>query len=207
VRHEYPAQAPAEQYDRALALARAERPADPRDSRLARIEADALCGLGRFDDGAAVLRALAADARHDAAAVQNLAEYYAAARRYAEAAGLLKDAVARFPDDMGVLFQFGAMLEQQALHADAERVFRQVIARDPGHGPTLNSLGYSLADRGSRLDEAVALLRRAVAVDPYNGAYLDSLGWAYFKLNQSILPNPLPDAAEQLPRPGVQTTG
>ena len=194
----------AKQFERALALVRAERPADPRDSRLARLEADALRGLGRFDDGAAVLRALAADAPRDAAVVQNLAEYYAAARRYAEAAGLLKDAVARFPDDMGVLFQYGAMLEQQALHADAERVFRQVIARDPEHGPTLNSLGYTLADRGSRLDEAVALLRRAVALDPYNGAYLDSLGWAYFKLNQFDLAEPnLRTAAEQLPRDSV----
>jgi len=107
------------------------------------------------------------------------------------------------PPDHGRLGH-GAMLEQQALHADAERVFRQVIARDPAHGPTLNSLGYTLADRGSRLDEAVALLRRAVALDPYNGAYLDSLGWAYFKLSQfDLAERNLRTAAEQLPRDSV----
>ena len=40
------------------------------------------------------------------------------------------------------------------------------------------------ADRGVRLDEALALIERAVALDPENGAYLDSLGWALFRLNR-----------------------
>ena len=46
----------------------------------------------------------------------------------------------------------------------------------------LNYLGYMLADRGTRLDEALGYIRRAVALDPQNGAYLDSLGWAYYKM-------------------------
>jgi tetratricopeptide (TPR) repeat protein len=103
-----------------------------------------------------------------------------------------------------VLFQYGAMLERQSLHAEAEKVFRQVLGRNPEHGPTLNYLGYTLIERGGRLDEAVALLKRAVALDPYNGAYLDSLGWAYFKLNQLDLAEPnLRTAAAQLPRDSV----
>jgi tetratricopeptide (TPR) repeat protein len=194
----------AKQYDRALEVTRAERKADPTDSRLARLEADALRGLGRFDDGAAVLRTLAAASPADASAAQNVAEYYAAANRYADAAGVLKDAVTRFPDDIGVLFQYGAMLERQSLYADAERVFRQILARNANHGPTLNYLGYTLVERGGRLDEAVALIQRAVALDPHNGAYLDSLGWAYFKMNQLDLAEPnLRAAAGQLPRDSV----
>ncbi len=46
----------------------------------------------------------------------------------------------------------------------------------------LNYLGYMLADRGTRVEEALGYIRRAVALDPQNGAYLDSLGWAYYKL-------------------------
>jgi len=46
----------------------------------------------------------------------------------------------------------------------------------------LNYLGYMLADRGTRLDEALGYIRRAVALEPQNGAYLDSLGWAYYKM-------------------------
>ncbi len=198
----------AKQYDRALQLARAERKADPKDIRVARIEADALRGLGRFNEGTSVLLTLV-ESTPDPAARQNLAEYYAEAHSYAEAAAVLQFEIARaeidrYPVELGVLFQYGAMLERQSRHAEAEKAFRQVLARNPEHGPTLNYLGYTLVERGGRLDEAVPLLKRAVALDPYNGAYLDSLGWAYFKLNQLDLAEPnLRTAAAQLPRDSV----
>ena len=38
--------------------------------------------------------------------------------------------------------------------------------RTPSTRPTLNYLGYTLVERGGRLDEAVALIKRAVALDP-----------------------------------------
>jgi tetratricopeptide (TPR) repeat protein len=198
----------AKQYDRALEIVRAARKDDPRDVRLARIEADALKGLGRFDEGTSVLMTLAGSTSAPAAR-QNLAEYYAEAHSYAEAAAVLQFEIAkaevdRYPVDLGVLFQYGAMLERQSLHAEAEKVFRQILARDPDHGPALNYLGYTLVERGVRRDEAVALIKRAVALDPHNGAYLDSLGWAYFKLDQLDLAEPhLRAAAEQLPGDSV----
>ena len=192
------------QYDRALELARAERKAHPKDSRLARLEADALKGLGRFDEGRSILMTLVGASPPDVSAARNMAEYLASAHSYAEAAAVLKPATERLPGNPDVLFQYAAMLERQSLHADAEKVFRQVLSLDPEHAPTLNYLGYTLVERGGRLDEAVALIKRAVALDPFNGAYLDSLGWAYFKLNQLDLAEPnLRAAAGQLPRDSV----
>jgi len=194
----------AKQFDRALEVVRAARKDDPKGVRLARLEADALKGMGRLDAGADVLRSVVAASPGEPSAAQNLAEYYAQAHSYAEAAAALKTAMAQFPDNPNVLFQYGAMLERQSLHAEAEKVFRQVLSRNPDHGPTLNYLGYTLVERGGRLDEAVSLLKRAVALDPYNGAYLDSLGWAYFKLGQLDLAEPhLRAAAEQLPGDSV----
>ena len=49
---------------------------------------------------------------------------------------------------------------------------------------TLNYMGYMLADRGVRLDEALNYIKKAVELEPANGAYLDSLGWAYYKLGK-----------------------
>ncbi len=73
-----------------------------------------------------------------------------------------------------------------------------MLAKDPLDAPTLNYLGYMLADRGERLDESIALIKRALQVEPYSGAYLDSLGWAYFKQNRLDLAEPnLRKAAEQ----------
>ena len=61
-------------------------------------------------------------------------------------------------------------------------MFRKVLSTDPRNAMALNYLGYMLADRGVRLDEALNLIKKAVQQEPQNGAYLDSLGWAYFKM-------------------------
>jgi tetratricopeptide (TPR) repeat protein len=134
----------------------------------------------------------------------SLAEALQEADRIREADEVLAAAAARFPDSVDVAFQQGALLEQRREYADAEAAFRRVLARDPGHAPTLNYLGYMLADRGERLDEAIALIERALALDPGNGAYLDSLGWAYYRQGRYRQAEPLlRRAAEQLPANSV----
>ena len=56
-----------------------------------------------------------------------------------------------------------------------------------------------LADRGTRLDEALGYIRRAVALDPQNGAYLDSLGWVYYKMgNYELAEENLRRASERM---------
>ena len=78
-------------------------------------------------------------------------------------------------------FSLAASYEGAKDFGKAERTFREVIAADPEHAPALNYLGYMLADRGRKLDEAVALILRALAIDGDNPSYLDSLGWAHVK--------------------------
>ena len=73
------------------------------------------------------------------------------------------------------------------------------MADDPKNAMALNYLGYMLADRGTRLDEALGYIRRAVALDPQNGAYLDSLGWAYYKMgNYDLAEENLRRASERI---------
>ncbi len=82
-----------------------------------------------------------------------------------------------------------AMLLAQLAHAHSElgqhdqavTLLTAAIASDPLNAPALNSLGYTLADRGQRLPEAIGFIERALKVDPDNPSYLDSLGWALFK--------------------------
>ena len=61
------------------------------------------------------------------------------------------------------------------------QALRQVLVLEPTNPNALNYLGYLLAMRGDKLDEAVQLVRKALEAEPDNGAYLDSLGWAHFK--------------------------
>jgi tetratricopeptide (TPR) repeat protein len=82
-----------------------------------------------------------------------------------------------------------ALLLAQLAHAHTElgehdraiSVLTDAIARDPLSAPALNSLGYTLAERGERLPEAIGFIERALKMDPDNPAYLDSLGWALYK--------------------------
>jgi len=86
-----------------------------------------------------------------------------------------------------LLFLKGEWAERQKHYEPAEQFFRQALDVDPSNAMTLNYLGYMLADKGTRLTEALTLIRKAVELEPMNGAYLDSLGWAYFKLGENEL--------------------
>jgi tetratricopeptide (TPR) repeat protein len=91
-----------------------------------------------------------------------------------------------------VLFLRGAMYERQKNFDAAEAEFRKVLSVNPDNAAALNYLGYMLADRNVRLQEAQDMIKRALAKEPNNGAYLDSMGWVYFRLNK------LPEAEEEL---------
>ncbi|MFI5346257.1 MAG: tetratricopeptide repeat protein [Elusimicrobiota bacterium] len=104
---------------------------------------------------------------------------------HAEAVKLLRDVLAVKPDDRDARWQLATILEKMDKIAEAEPEFRKLIADKPDDAPALNYLGYSLADRGLKLDEAEGLIRRALVIEPSNAAYRDSLGWVLFKLGRS----------------------
>jgi tetratricopeptide (TPR) repeat protein len=72
----------------------------------------------------------------------------------------------------------------------------------------LNALGYTLADRTDRYDEARRYIQRALALKPNNPAILDSMGWVEFRLGnlntaleylqQAAAINPDPEIAAHL---------
>ncbi len=190
----------ARRYDRAAELARVARARRPQELRLVQLEARALTKTGRGDRAVVLMREAVASHADDVQAHLSLAETLQDAERTAEADQVLVEALKRFPDEVQVPFQRGALLERREDYAGAEAAFRIALERDPLHAPTLNYLGYMLADRGERLDEAVALVERALTIDPDNGSYLDSLAWAHFKQKRLDRAEPLlRRAAEQLP--------
>ncbi|MFZ3582110.1 tetratricopeptide repeat protein [Loktanella sp. DJP18] len=66
----------------------------------------------------------------------------------------------------------------------AEADFRAALALNPDQAQVLNYLGYSLVERGEKLDEALGMIERAVVDQPESGAIVDSLGWVYFQLGR-----------------------
>ena len=189
----------AKKYAAAIELARVARAAHPEDLRLARLQAQAFRQNGQPDRAVAVLQEVLDKQADRPLAYVVLAQGYMDANRGPDAVTLLEQAQVKFPTDTSVTFELGAVLEKQKRFADAEAAFRRVLAREPDHAPTLNYLGYMLADRGERLEESVGYLKKALEIDPDNGSYLDSLGWAYFKGNKlELADDNLKRAADQL---------
>jgi Tfp pilus assembly protein PilF len=117
----------------------------------------------------------------DIAQVQERGRNYSDAEQSAQKA----EQMAHDNDDKETAwFMLGAIYEREKKFDLAEEQFRKVLDVNPNNAAVLNYYGYMLADRGVRLDEAIAMIQKAVKLDPNNGAYLDSLGWAYYKQNR-----------------------
>jgi tetratricopeptide (TPR) repeat protein len=131
-----------------------------------------------------VSAASSADVESGAYAQMNrlLSQAYLGLKDEKRAVSTLETARKRAPEDRQVLFTLAATYEQTKQFDRAEKAFRDLIAAEPKHASGLNYLGYMLAERGRKLEEAVSLINRALEIDGDNPAYLDSLGWAYFKL-------------------------
>ncbi len=81
-------------------------------------------------------------------------------------------------------FQLGVILDRQGRWDESAPEFFRVMELNPKNGAAYNYVGYSYADRGVKLDEALKLVSRAVELDPDSGAYLDSLGWVLFRMGK-----------------------
>lgn len=102
----------------------------------------------------------------------------------AGAVAVMEAASGRAPADGDLVYNLGTAYERAERYDDAERTFRGLIAQEPDHANALNYLGYMLADRDQKLDEALGLVQRALAIEPDNPSFLDSLGWVYFRLGR-----------------------
>jgi tetratricopeptide (TPR) repeat protein len=85
------------------------------------------------------------------------------------------------PDNADLHFNAGTAYDKLNRFEEVVRSMETALKIDPHHADALNYLGYSYAERGVKIEEAISLTKQAVALRPTNGYYVDSLGWAFFK--------------------------
>jgi len=177
----------AKQWSQATAVAKEAVQKLPNDRGLHMVYAAQLADAGQPDKALADVRTLLKGTPEDREVYITLAQMNTRLKRWDDAQAALDkaDQLSTKPDDKEyVYFLRGSSLERQKKFDQAEEMFRKVLATDAQNAMTLNYLGYMLADRGVKLEEALTLIKKAVDLDPSNGAYLDSLGWAYFRLGK-----------------------
>lgn len=100
------------------------------------------------------------------------------------AAAVLDEALARYPDNIDLLFARTLLSEQQGNMPQVEQDLQHIIRLQPDNARALNHLGYALTVRTDRYQEALELIQRAIEITPDDPAIIDSLGWAQYKLGR-----------------------
>ena len=101
-----------------------------------------------------------------------------------EALTVLDDALHTYPEHEDLLYARAMAADRLDRLDILERDLRAIIARDPNHAEALNALGYTLADRTDRHEEALALVERALALEPDEYHIIDSMGWVLYRLGR-----------------------
>ena len=144
--------------------------------------AESLAGEGRFDEAREVLSRLQIEDPAVRVKVRLLeAQLLRDSGQAAQALALLDRELQQQPDQLELLYESAMLAERLEDLAAMETRLRRLIALQPNHGHAHNALGYALADRGMRLDEAEALIDRALALLPDDPFILDSKGWVRFR--------------------------
>lgn len=106
------------------------------------------------------------------------------AQRYQQAITLYSEWLERKPDAAPLYYSRAMMFDKTGDWVAMEQDLRTVLKLDKDNASALNALGYNLANRGVRLEEARGYLERAMELQPDSGAITDSIGWLYFRMGE-----------------------
>ncbi|MER2538625.1 MAG: tetratricopeptide repeat protein [Azonexus sp.] len=111
------------------------------------------------------------------------------AGKHAEAYALLESALAKHPDNTELLYETALTAERLGKADVLEKHLMRLLEIKPDHAHALNAMGYSLAERNIRLNEAHQFITQALSLAPEDPFIMDSMGWVLYrqgKLNEAL---------------------
>ncbi len=144
--------------------------------------ASVMAKQGRLDEARAYLRGIVVkDEQQKVQILVAEAQILREANRYDEAFNILGQALEKEPDEPDLLYDHALTAEKLERFDVLETNLRKVIAVRPDHAHAYNALGYSFADRNTRLEEAHTLIERALELAPNDPFIVDSMGWVLYR--------------------------
>ncbi|WP_448142062.1 tetratricopeptide repeat protein [Stenotrophomonas bentonitica] len=145
--------------------------------------------LGQTDKAFAGVHAIQSDAMIDDEARRDAYLLEAELRQRGDDLPGELDALARglaaYPDENALLYARALAWERRDDVPRAEADLRKILVTEPENVAALNALGYTLADRTPRYQEALELIDRARVAEPDNAAIVDSYGWVLYRLGRN----------------------
>lgn len=144
--------------------------------------ANAIAKQGKLDEARAFLKRVAAENPEDAVQLTVAeAQLLRDAQRHAEAFALLSEALGKQPEQPDLLYDLALTAEKLERFDLLETHLRKLIEVKPDHAHAYNALGYSFADRNTRLPEARKLIEKALELAPEDYFIVDSMGWVLYR--------------------------
>ncbi|HEX6827519.1 MAG TPA: tetratricopeptide repeat protein, partial [Burkholderiales bacterium] len=148
--------------------------------------AQMLAKQGRLDDGLKYLQQLEVQNNRQRAQLRMAeAQLLRDAARYQEAYDLLGRALEKLPNYPDLLYDYAMAAEKVDRLDVMESNLRRLMQLKPDHAHAYNALGYTLADRNLRLQEARELIARALKLAPDDPFIMDSMGWVEYRLGNT----------------------
>ena len=143
--------------------------------------AQVLLRQNKLDEARQRLAAARANAPGDSRLVVAEAQLLRDAGRHADAFAFLAGMLEVQPDQPEILYEAAMAAEKLGYVEVLELHLRRLMTLKPDSAQAYNALGYSLADRNLRLDEAAQLIDKALSLAPDDPFILDSKGWVLFR--------------------------
>lgn len=146
---------------------------------------DILVAQGRIDESRSWFRKLREENPEQAEQLYGIeADLLTRAGELDTASQVLLEALAQMPDSNTLRYARAMLAEQQGDLVLMESDLRAIIASEPDNSTAINALGYTLANRTERYEEAYALIAQALEMQPQEPAILDSMGWVLYRMNR-----------------------
>ena len=104
------------------------------------------------------------------------------AGRHQEAFDIYDRALLDMPDESNLLYARALSAEKINRLDILESDLRLILSNEPNNVQALNALGYTLADKTERYEEALRYIKRALALEPKDAAVVDSMGWVQYRM-------------------------
>ena len=111
-------------------------------------------------------------------------EIFRSRRRYQDAFDMYSRALSHNREDINLLYARALIAEKVDRIDIAESDLLKVLSMEPENSDALNALGYTLADKTERYQEAREYIQKAAALVPDDPAIMDSLGWVNYRLGE-----------------------